>query len=835
MHRSHVRLLCAAAVVAALAPGLWGAVPISGGGEYAFPKYVPYQGPPPIVLWGPFPVPDLRGLDWGFYGMQYHGLTHRLLGVYFWQSNIKLYRSTDSINPALPDTIPAGTISSPVVDSFQDMSYCRYDNSIWLHSSKQKKVYKLDAATGSLLREFPTPASRYPVGIAFDERARTLYLIDRMGEGVFPCSLFVTDTLGNVLQRMSLAHLGNSYAGARCLDLDYSNSNPNWPSLLLTYTYFASSGTLDSTVLFELDRTDAHVLHRARLPDLEGQVNNVRGIAWDPRSADYWIGIMQNPNNYIYKMDGWYTPLAVDVGLTSLVTPRGPADSGTTVTPLVTVRNYGSSPVTFPIRLRIGTDYDETRSKSLAAVSEDTVYFPDWHPVEVTTQAVRCSTELAGDLFALNDTWTEYVRVTRPGRDVSVSSLLAPVGTLDSGAAVTPACSVYNHGSVTVDYDVRMRIGSTYDQTAHVTGHIPGVLLGVTFPDWTAAARGTFGVTCSTELAGDTLRSNDRLADSVTVVVHDVGVAEITAPSGPIDSGVPVVPQCKVVNRGSTDESFWTRYAINSTGLALVYSDSAWLTVAAGDSAFADFDTWPASPPGVVMLLSYTDLATDQNRANDTAHGAVTVRRILHDVGAVEIVAPVDTVDTGADVVPAALVQNFGPLAETFPVRFQIGSFYTQDTLATLSPGATDTIRFPAWHAAEIGTHVVRCSTMFAGDGDPANNAVEDTVVVPGVGVGEAGKVLPQRLALEGGRPNPFSGATLISYALPREARIALRVYNAAGTLVRVLHDGNLPAGWGRVRWDGRDESGRTVAKGVYYCRMETDDFSALKKLVRTY
>ncbi len=834
MHRSHIRLLCAAAMFAALAPVLWGAVPISGGGEYAFPKQVPYQAPPTAVLWGPYHVHDLIGLQWGLYGLEYHGLYGRLYAAYYWQNNIHRYRSSDSTNPARPDTIPAGTISSPVSDSFQDMAWCRYDNSIWLHSSKYKQVYKLDAATGLVKRQFPTPAVHYPTGIAFDERAKELYLVDRMGQGVFPCSLFVTDTLGNVLRRHSLGSLGYSYAGARCLDLDYTNTNPNWPSLLLTYTFFPDSNGLDSTVLFELDRTDMHIISRTKLPDLLGNVNNVRGVAWDPRNGSYWIGIMQSPDNYLYKLSGYHTPASPDVGITSQLVPRGPADSGSSVVPEITVRNYGAAQVTFPVRMRIGDDYDQSRSKTLAPVSEDTVVFPAWRPAVVGTHAVRCTTGLTGDVFATNDTWLEYVRVTRPGRDVALNSILRPVGLVDSGATVTPRCTVYNAGSVTVDYDVRMKIGTGYEETTHVTGHIPGVVIGVDFPDWTAGARGTYSVQCSTELAGDTLRSNDRLADSVTVVVHDVGVAEITAPSGPIDSGVPVVPQCKVVNRGSTEESFWTRYAINSTGLALVYSDSSWLTVAAGDSAFADFDTWPASPPGVVMLLSYTDLATDQNRANDTAHGAVTVRRILHDVGAVEIIAPSDTVDTGADVVPAALVQNFGPLIETFPVRFQIGSFYTQDTSATLSPGATDTIRFPAWHATEIGTHAVRCSTMLAGDGDPANDAVEDTVVVPGVGVGEAGKILPQRFALDGGRPNPFSGATLISYALPREAHLALRVYNAAGTLVRVLRDGNLPAGWGRIRWDGRDESGRIVARGVYYCRMETDNFSALKKLVRT-
>jgi hypothetical protein len=832
MQRRNVILL--AGVLAALAPCLLFAGTNYADGEYAIPKRVPLTDPPPTVLWGPYAVPNLRGLQWGFYGMEYHGLYGRLYGVYFWQQNINLYRSTDSINPVLPETIPVSTITSPVADSFQDMAWCRYDNSIWLHSSKYKQVYKLDAATGTLKRQFPTPASRYPIGIAFDERAKEIYLIDRMPEGVFPCSLYVTDTLGNVLRRHSLDHLGYSYSGARCLDLDYSNANPNWPSILLTYTFFSGSGALDSVVLFELDRTSISIIHRQRLPDLSGYINNVRGVAWDPRTSEYWIGIMQNPDNYVYKMDGWYDPMQIDAGITTLVEPRGPADSGSSVVPQICVRNYGTSQITFPVRMRIGDDYDQTVQKTLAPVSEDTMTFPAWNPTIVGTHAVHCSTGLAGDMFPTNDTWLEYVRVTRPGRDVALSSIVTPVGFMDSGATVAPLCSVYNAGSVTVDYDVRMKIGSGYDQTAHVSGHIPGVLMGVYFPNWTAAALGTFPVSCSTRLTGDTLRSNDRLEDSVTVVVRDVGTSRIAAPGGVIDSGELVAPRSVVFNRGGVTESFWAQFRIHTTdGRLQVYSDSVWLSVQPGESVFADFDTWQASPAGVLRLESYTELGPDQYRGNDTAYGAVTVRRPVHDVGAVEIVAPSDTVDTGALVVPAALVQNFGTFAETFPVRFQIGAFYTSDTSLTLLAGASDTVWFAPWPVAEPGTHWVRCSTRLVGDVNNANDRAQDSVVVQAVGVVEAGRERPRHFALEAGRPNPFTGSVRIGYALPRDCRVAIGVYSSAGTLVRVLRDAVLGPGWGRVAWDGRDETGRTVSRGIYYCRLETEGFSALKKLVK--
>jgi len=33
--------------------------------------------------------------------------------------------------------------------------------------------------------------------------------------------------------------------------------------------------------------------------------------------------------------------------------------------------------------------------------------------------------------------------------------------------------------------------------------------------------------------------------------------------------------------------------------------------------------------------------------------------------------------------------------------------------------------------------------------------------------------------------------------------------------------------------WDGRDDSGKIVANGIFFVRMRTDKFSAVKKVLR--
>jgi hypothetical protein len=71
--------------------------------------------------------------------------------------------------------------------------------------------------------------------------------------------------------------------------------------------------------------------------------------------------------------------------------------------------------------------------------------------------------------------------------------------------------------------------------------------------------------------------------------------------------------------------------------------------------------------------------------------------------------------------------------------------------------------------------------------------------------------------------PNPFNPRTNIQFSLPEGAggaRAHLRIYDAAGRLVRQLLDESLAAGEHSVAWSGRDDAGRSVSAGVYYARL---------------
>jgi hypothetical protein len=91
---------------------------------------------------------------------------------------------------------------------------------------------------------------------------------------------------------------------------------------------------------------------------------------------------------------------------------------------------------------------------------------------------------------------------------------------------------------------------------------------------------------------------------------------------------------------------------------------------------------------------------------------------------------------------------------------------------------------------------------------------------------------LPKSFELAQNYPNPFNPSTIIEYALPRDARARIDVYNILGQKVKTLVDEYQVAGHKRVTWDGKNDSGQEISTGIYFYRIDTGDFVQAKKMV---
>ncbi len=91
---------------------------------------------------------------------------------------------------------------------------------------------------------------------------------------------------------------------------------------------------------------------------------------------------------------------------------------------------------------------------------------------------------------------------------------------------------------------------------------------------------------------------------------------------------------------------------------------------------------------------------------------------------------------------------------------------------------------------------------------------------------------IPTAFSLGQNRPNPFTGATLISFGLPRASHVQLEVFDLLGRRVRTLADRQFEAGFQEVAWDRRSSSGDAVHAGVYFYRMTAGTFRADRKMI---
>ena len=80
--------------------------------------------------------------------------------------------------------------------------------------------------------------------------------------------------------------------------------------------------------------------------------------------------------------------------------------------------------------------------------------------------------------------------------------------------------------------------------------------------------------------------------------------------------------------------------------------------------------------------------------------------------------------------------------------------------------------------------------------------------------------------------PNPFHSVTTIKFAIAKTSNISLRIYDVAGQLIRTLVDESVKAGYYTAYWDGRDINKQRVALGVYFYRLETEEFCKTRKMI---
>ncbi|MDD5361230.1 MAG: S8 family serine peptidase [Ignavibacteria bacterium] len=93
-------------------------------------------------------------------------------------------------------------------------------------------------------------------------------------------------------------------------------------------------------------------------------------------------------------------------------------------------------------------------------------------------------------------------------------------------------------------------------------------------------------------------------------------------------------------------------------------------------------------------------------------------------------------------------------------------------------------------------------------------------------GINNAG-ILPTKFELSQNYPNPFNPTTKINFAIPKQGLVTMKIYDVLGREVRTLVNEVKPAGNYSVDFNASE-----LSSGVYFYRVQSGDFSDIKRMI---
>ncbi|HPS65567.1 MAG TPA: T9SS type A sorting domain-containing protein, partial [Ignavibacteria bacterium] len=95
------------------------------------------------------------------------------------------------------------------------------------------------------------------------------------------------------------------------------------------------------------------------------------------------------------------------------------------------------------------------------------------------------------------------------------------------------------------------------------------------------------------------------------------------------------------------------------------------------------------------------------------------------------------------------------------------------------------------------------------------------------IGIKKIGEVVPVKYQLYQNYPNPFNPATIIKFDIPKSDFVTIDIYDITGKLVSSLLNEYKTSGTYEIKFEAAN-----LASGVYFCKMSSNAFSDVKRMV---
>lgn len=373
------------------------------------------------------------------------------------------------------------------------------------------------------------------------------------------------------------------------------------------------------------------------------------------------------------------------------------------------------------------------------------------------------------------------------------------------------------------------------------------------------------------------------IVGSCVSFTHDYAAGPFLSLPVQFVKNTPHAIKSKITNEGTANETnVPIAFFVNGA-----QQTSVNLSLTAGQADSVSY-TWTPTTAGSYNLKWICRLATDENRANDTVQTDVTVLNaaivdlfcdnfssgtgnwtITNDGGTCvwqiystpypntytlppTSVSPVfaadaDNCGSGTTLLSTAtsntiICTNYELISLEFDNDWNAIDAQDQAIVDYSTNGGTTWINLINWGGTDVrNTHEVHPMPSAT---NMANVKVRFKSVQPGwdwwwaidnvcikgspiVGITQNGGNIPTEYALSQNYPNPFNPTTNIKFDLPKQGLVSLKVYDVVGKEVATLVNEVKSAGSYNV-----DFNGTNLSSGVYFYRLEADNFVDVKRMV---
>ncbi len=92
--------------------------------------------------------------------------------------------------------------------------------------------------------------------------------------------------------------------------------------------------------------------------------------------------------------------------------------------------------------------------------------------------------------------------------------------------------------------------------------------------------------------------------------------------------------------------------------------------------------------------------------------------------------------------------------------------------------------------------------------------------------------IFPTEFELAQNYPNPFSSETVIAYKLNKPSEVSAKIYDILGREIKKFETGYRENGIHKLVWDGKNNFGEKITKGIYLYRVQVGNEIKVKKMI---